>query len=100
MMKLGIAKLPVAAVLMLGGLSACATREYVDKQIAEVNEHINAVDAKATHADQTADSALSTAQAAQASAAQANQRIDQLSTQVNGIQQQLQQQPPPRAPRG
>ena len=99
MMKMGIAKLPVAAVLLLGGLSACATQDYVDKRIAEVNDHINAVDAKATHADQTADTALSTAQAAQASATQANQRIDQLTTQVNSIQQQL-QQPPPRTPRG
>ncbi len=100
MMKNGFAKLPVAAALALGGLSlsACATQEYVDQHIAEVNTHLSAVDAKATAADQKADAAMSAAQAAQAAAAQANQRIDALTAQVNSMQQAP--PPPPKAPRG
>ena len=95
----GIARLSVVAgVVALGGfsLSACATTEYVDQRIAEVNTHLSAVDAKATSADQKADQALAAAQAAQAAAAQANQRIDSLTATVNS----LQTAPPPRPPRG
>jgi outer membrane murein-binding lipoprotein Lpp len=94
----GFARLPaVAAAVVVGGLtlSACASQEYVDQRIAEVNTHISAVDARAAAADQKADAAMSAAQAAQAAAAQANQRIDSLTTQVNSIEQA-----PPRAPRG
>ena len=84
----------VAGVVVLGGfsLSACATTEYVDARVAEVNTHLSAVDAKATAADQKADQALAAAQAAQAAAAQANQRIDSLTATI--------QQAPPRPPRG
>jgi outer membrane murein-binding lipoprotein Lpp len=95
-----VAKLRVAAVLVLGtlGLSACATQEYVDHRIDEVNAHITAVEAKANAADQKADSALSAAQAAQATATQDSQRIDQLNSQVTVLQQQP--APPPKTPRG
>ncbi|HLK24625.1 MAG TPA: hypothetical protein VKT30_08200 [Caulobacteraceae bacterium] len=94
----GVERLSVLGVAILGGLSlsACATKEYVDQRIDEVNTHISAVDAKATAADQKADQALSAAQSAQAGVAQANQRIDSLTATVNS----LQQAPPPRSPRG
>jgi outer membrane murein-binding lipoprotein Lpp len=94
----GFARLSVVGAVVLGGLSlsACATQQYVDQRIAEVNTHLSAVDAKATAADQKADAAMSAAQAAQASATQANQRIDALTTQVNSIQQTQ----TTRAPRG
>ncbi|HKT53814.1 MAG TPA: hypothetical protein VJP88_05140 [Caulobacteraceae bacterium] len=89
-----IGRLAVVGMATIGGLSlsACATKEYVDQRIDEVNTHISAVDAKATAADQKADQALSAAQAAQAAAAQANERIDSLSTTV--------QQAPRRTPHG
>jgi len=95
----GLARLSVVAGAVVVGafsLSACATTEYVDQHIAEVNTHLSAVEAKANEADQKADQALSAAQAAQAAAAQANQRIDSLTATVNS----LQQAPPPRVPRG
>jgi outer membrane murein-binding lipoprotein Lpp len=97
--KKGLARLSVVGAVVLGGLSlsACATTQYVDQRIAEVNAHIAAVDAKATAADQKADQALSAAQAAQASATQANGRIDSLTATVNNLQQAP---PPPRTPRG
>jgi outer membrane murein-binding lipoprotein Lpp len=93
---------PIAAAAVLGGLSlsGCATEEYVDKRIAEVNQHISAVDAKASDAIQRADAANaaaqaaagqaqaanSAAQAAAASAAQANQRIDALGSRVSALE--------------
>lgn len=83
-------KLRMAAIIVLGGLSlsACATRSYVDQQIAAVNDRISAVDAKATDAQQQAAAANSAAQAAANAAANANSRIDQLTTRVDTMQQQ------------
>lgn len=80
----------LAAVLLLGGLglSACATRGYVDEQIAAVNARINAVDAKASDAIQRADAANAAAQAAATDARTASQRIDQLTTRVDTVEQQ------------
>ncbi|HEY3799844.1 MAG TPA: alanine-zipper protein [Caulobacteraceae bacterium] len=99
-MTTGIGTLRVAAVLLVGslGLSACATKEYVDQRIDEVNTHITAVEAKADAANQKADAAMGAAQAAQSTATQDSQRIDQLSTQMNSYQQQP--APRPRTPRG
>jgi outer membrane murein-binding lipoprotein Lpp len=89
----------LAAVAVVGGLSlsACATREYVDQRIVEVNEHITAVDAKASAADQKADQALAAAQAAQSGLTQLNQKVDSLSATVGGLQAAP---PPRRSPRG
>ena len=79
----------VAAVLVLGGLSlsACATRGYVDEQIAGVNTRIDAVDAKASDAIQRADAAGRTAQTAATDAQTANQRLDQLTARVDRLEQ-------------
>jgi outer membrane murein-binding lipoprotein Lpp len=87
--------LPVAAALVFGGigLSGCATQQYVDEKIAEVNTHLSAVDAKATDASQKADAANSAAAAAMASAQQANQRLDQLTPRVDNIEQRLAAKP-------
>ncbi|HEX5008456.1 MAG TPA: Lpp/OprI family alanine-zipper lipoprotein [Hyphomonadaceae bacterium] len=94
----------VAAVILLGGvgLSACATQDYVDQQIAGVNSRIDQLDARVATATQRADQANQAAQAAN-SAAQgaatdartANQRIDQLEGRVNTMQSA-----PARTPRG
>src|SRR5690348_5333714 len=61
-----IASLRTAAIVVLGGLSlsACATREYVDEQIAAVNTRVSSVDAKASDAIARADAANAAAQAA------------------------------------
>ncbi len=95
-----IAKLPVVAALVLGGLSlgGCATKEYVNEQISAVNMRISGVDAKASDALQRANAANATAEAAQASASSANQRIDALSTRVDTLQ--AAPPPPRRTPRG
>lgn len=91
-----IRKVQLAAIIVLGGLSlsACATRGYVDEQIAMVNTHVNAVDAKASDALQRAEAANSAAQAAgsaaqsaMAAAQNANSRLDQLTPRVDTIEQ-------------
>jgi outer membrane murein-binding lipoprotein Lpp len=95
--KRGFVGLAVAGVAVLGGLSlsACASTDY-DHRISEMNEHLSAVDARATAADQKADQALSADQSAQAASARVNERVDTLSTTVDG----LERAPPPRTPRG
>lgn len=89
------AKLGVVAAIVLGGLSLSACANY-DAQIADLNNRVSAVDAKATDAQQQAAAANQAAQAAQAAAANANSRIDALTTQVNTWQQTT----TTRAPRG
>jgi outer membrane murein-binding lipoprotein Lpp len=89
--------LSVAGVAILGGLSlsACASTNY-DQRIAEMNTRISAADARASAADQKADQALSADQSAQAASARVNERVDGLTTTVDG----LEQAPPPKTPRG
>jgi murein lipoprotein len=65
-------------------LSACATTDYVDEQVATVNDRVSALESKVQQVD-------STAQAAAGSAQSANQRLDQLTGRVDGIEQQLAQ---------
>lgn len=91
------ARVRLVAALLLGGLalSGCATQQYVDEQIATVNTRIGQVDAKASDAIQRADAAATAAQAAAADARTANERLDQLTSRVD----RLEQAPPPKAPR-
>lgn len=86
----------LAAVLVLGGLSlsACATKEYVNEQIALVNTRIDGVDAKAQDGIRRADAAAasasaanSAAEAAATDARNANSRIDQLTGRVDALEQ-------------
>ena len=98
----------VVAVILVGGLglSACATQDYVNEQIAAVNGRIDQVDARVSAATQRADAAASSAQAAN-SAAQAaatdartaNQRIDQLTGRVDAVEQSQKAPPARRAAR-
>jgi len=83
-------KLKVAAVVVLGGLglSACATRGYVDEQIAAVNTRISAVEARVNDVGARADAANAAAQAAAADARTASGRIDQLTTRIDTVEQQ------------
>ena len=100
--------LVTAVVLGATSLGGCATNRYVDEQIALMNTRIDAVDARAQDGVRRADAANAAAQAA-ASAAQAanaaaqaasrsaqtaaadatraNQRLDQLTTRVDTIDQ-------------
>lgn len=104
-----VASARLAVALIVGGLSlsACATKGYVDEQIAPVNMHVQAVDAKASDAIQRADAAASQAQAANAAAQaantaaqaaatdaqNANQRLDQLTARVDQLQTKPRKRP-------
>lgn len=103
-LKKHAASVRVVALAAAGGLalSACATRGYVDEQIATANSRIDAVDARVQTATQRADAAMAEArtanQAAQGAATEArtaNQRIDQLGGRVDALERT-----PTRTPRG
>lgn len=77
----------VALVAFAGlGLSACATREYVDEQTAATNTRIAAVEARVTDAAAKADAAGAKADAAGAEARTATQRLDQMEGRVGELE--------------
>jgi outer membrane murein-binding lipoprotein Lpp len=90
------ARVKLVAVIVLGGLSlaGCATKKYVNEQIADVNGRVSAADAKASDALQRADAANAAAQGAAGDARTANQRLDQLTARVDSMEQR-----PLRSPR-
>jgi outer membrane murein-binding lipoprotein Lpp len=83
----------VVGVIILGGLglSACATREYVDQQIASVNTRIDQVGSQAQAAQSRADSAAQAAAAAQSRADAANQAAQAAATDARSANQRLDQ---------
>lgn len=93
--KRTLANLALAAV---GGLSlsACATTDYVDQQIATVNQRIDGVEANLQTTTQTANAAQAQAQAAATDAQNANRRIDQLNARVDRLEQAAAAQRRPR----
>ena len=87
----------VAIIAMGGlGLSACATTDYVDEQIAMVNTRIDGVDAKASQAASAAAAADAKAQAAATEAQNANRRLDALTGRVDRLEQAAAAQRRPR----
>ena len=90
--------LATVAAVVAGGLSlsACATTDYVDEQIAAVNARIDGVDARATQAASAASAAQAQAQAAATDAQNANRRLDQLTGRVDRLEQQATAQRRPR----
>ena len=90
--------LATVATVVLGGLSlsACATTDYVDEQIAAVNQRIDGVDARLQQTTTTANSAAAQAQAAATDAQNANRRRDQLTGRDDRLEQQATAQRRPR----
>ena len=89
-------KLAPAVLILVGssGLGGCATKGYVNEQIATVNQRIDALDSRVQTTDGTAKQALSEAQAASGLAQNNGQRLDQLNARVDGIEQKLVQKRP------
>jgi murein lipoprotein len=94
----------LAAMAVLAGsvaLGGCATKGYVNEQIATVNQRIDGLDGRLRTVEGTSGQALAAAQAAAGQAQQNGQRIDQLQGRVDGLDQQVQQmRARPRRPRG
>ena len=83
-----LANLAIAAA---GGLSlsACATTDYVDEQIAMVNSRIDGVEANLATTTRTANAAAADAQ-------NANRRLDALTGRVDRLEQAAAAQRRPR----
>jgi len=79
------------AMVAAGGLSlsACATTEYVDEQIALVNTRIDGVESNLATTTATANAAATDAQ-------NANRRLDQLTGRVDRLEQAAAAQRRPR----
>lgn len=81
--------LAVTTVAGALGLSGCATKSYVRDQIAPVSQRVDTLETRLQETDGTAKSALAQAQAASGQAQNNGQRLDQLSSRVDGIDQRL-----------
>jgi peptidoglycan hydrolase CwlO-like protein len=82
------------AVTMLAGalaLGGCATKGYVNDQIASVNQRIDGLEGRLQSTDTQVQAAQAAAQAASGQAQQANQRIDQLNSRVDSLEQRMTQ---------
>ena len=90
-MSPSLTKIAPMAVIMVGalGLGGCATKGYVRDQIAPVSQRVDALETRLTETDSTAKSALAQAQAASGAAQNNGQRLDQLSSRVDGIEQRM-----------
>jgi murein lipoprotein len=75
-----------AAMVLIGSLalSGCATKKFVREQVAVVSQRVDALEAKLQQTD-------ATAQAAAGQAQNNGQRIDQLTSRVDGIEQRMQE---------
>lgn len=88
-----LTRLAPAIVVLVGslGLGGCATKGFVREQVATVNQRVDALEAKLQTTDGTANQALTEAQAASGQAQNNGQRLDQLTTRVDGIEQRMQE---------
>ncbi|MGY4395776.1 murein lipoprotein [Sphingomonas sp. UYAg733] len=88
-----VTKLAPATVILVGavGLGGCATKGFVREQIAPVSQRVDALETRLGQTDGTAKAALAEAQAASGQSQNNGQRLEQLNSRVDGIEQRMQQ---------
>jgi murein lipoprotein len=93
-MPASLSKISTVALVMIGsvGLGGCATKGYVNEQIATVNTRVDGVDSRLRTVEGTSSQALAQAQAASGQAQQNTQRLDQINGRVDGLEQRMQEQ--------
>ena len=103
-MRSNLPKYPTVALILIAGigLSGCATKVFVREQIAVVSTRIDGLDGQLRTVEGTSGQALAQAQAAAGQSQQNGQRIDQINSRVDGLDQQMQMQAKQRQrkPRG
>ncbi len=72
-------------------MGGCATKGYVRDQIAPVSQRVDGLEARLGQTDGTAKAALAEAQAASGQAQNNGQRLDQLNSRVDGVEQRMQE---------
>ena len=89
-----VTKFTPLVVILAGavGLGGCATKSYVQEQIAPVSQRVDTLETRLQQTDSTAKAALAEAQAASGQAALHGQRLDQLNGRVDGMEQRMQAQ--------
>ncbi|MES2055487.1 MAG: hypothetical protein V4564_06105 [Pseudomonadota bacterium] len=92
-MSPSVTKFAPAIVILAGalGLGGCATKGYVRDQIAPVSQRVDGLEARLGQTDGTAKAALAEAQAASGQAQNNGQRLDQLNSRVDGVEQRMQE---------
>ena len=89
----GLTRLVPVSALLLGslGLGACATKGYVREQVAVVSDRVGVRETRLQATDGKASQALAEAQPASGQIQGNAQRLEQLNSRVDGIEQRLQQ---------
>jgi len=82
-----VSKFAPVIVILVGAMSlgGCATKSYVQEQIAPVSQRVDALETRLQQTDETAKAALADAQ-------NHTQRLDQLNGRVDSVEQRLQAQ--------
>ena len=89
----GLTRLVPVSALLLGslGLGACATKSFVREEVAVVSQRVDALETRLQATDGKASQALAEAQAASGQTQGNAQRLEQLNSRVDGIEQRMQQ---------
>ena len=86
--------LALAVPLLAGslGLGGCASKTYVNEQIAIVSHRVDALETRLNETDGTAKAARGEAQAASGQSQANAQRLDALNARVDRVEQKMAQQ--------
>lgn len=94
--RAGTLKVLAAASIAALAVSACATKSDIQEAMTPINSRLDQIDQRVQSAAQSAESANQAATQAATDARTANQRIDQINSRIDTMEQQA----ATRTPRG